>query len=293
MIILLTLFIIFVICLFTSILFDVIPFLFPSYLHKLFKQRLDGQHIWIIGGTRGIGRSIVYLCHQYGAVVSISSRSIQNILSTREIIGIKQGASIVYDTSQGSSAAKEAYYSVKQNAGSIDIIIFNAGINQEALPFISLSNQQITNIINTNISGMMYTFRTVLDDQNNQPKQNPHTLVSVSSLAAYRGVPGGSVYGATKAAVTAFCQSLAIELAGKINVVCVHPGFVDTPAIKDLQHPKPFVMSDLEAAKRILYATVTKRSHYGFPWIMENIVMKFSTLLPTSIYNIIMRIVDR
>lgn len=114
----------------------------------------------------------------------------------------------------------------------------------------------------------------------------------VSSLAAYRGVPGASVYGASKAAVSALAESVNIELlAAKrdLRVVAVHPGFISTPAIANLTHPKPLLLSSPQAAELILDAIACNQRHYGFPWLMEHIVARFQQVLPSPLYEYLMQ----
>lgn len=111
-------------------------------------------------------------------------------------------------------------------------------------------------------------------------------------------MPGASVYGATKAALSCFCESLAIELKAldvDVNVLCVHPGFIDTPAIEGLDHPKPFVMSARRAARTVVDAIQgqTRSSAMGFPAVMEYVVMPFGAIVPSRLYNAILAAVFR
>jgi NAD(P)-dependent dehydrogenase (short-subunit alcohol dehydrogenase family) len=122
---------------------------------------------------------------------------------------------------------------------------------------------------------------------------SPLHLVLISSLAAYRALPGGALYGATKAALNYLAESLRIELQllhnHAVHLTTVCPGFVDTPAIAGQRHWKPFCQSPEAAAEHIIQALLGEREHYGFPWIMEQVVMPIARILPTSMYRWLMK----
>jgi NAD(P)-dependent dehydrogenase (short-subunit alcohol dehydrogenase family) len=117
-------------------------------------------------------------------------------------------------------------------------------------------------------------------------------VVVVSSLAAYRALPGGALYGATKAALNYLTESLRMELriAGdhRVRLVTVCPGFVDTPAIAHQRHWKPCCLSPDAAADHIIWALLRRGDHYGFPWIMDHVVMAVAVWIPTRVYRWIM-----
>ena len=94
-------------------------------------------------------------------------------------------------------------------------------------------------------------------------------LVAISSLAAFKGVPGESAYCASKAAVNVFMEGLRIALRAKgIAVLTVCPGFVDTP-ILPMDTPTPFMISAESAARRIARLIVGRKSGLvAFPWPM-------------------------
>lgn len=115
----------------------------------------------------------------------------------------------------------------------------------------------------------------------------------VSSLAGYRGLRGGSVYGATKAAVRLLCEGVGIEVGGRVDVVCACPGFVDTTLIRGSPHPKPCMMTEEAAAVEVLRGIVKGWRVYGFPWLMEEVVMRFARVVPTAVYERILTMVDR
>ena len=80
-------------------------------------------------------------------------------------------------------------------------------------------------------------------------------IVSVSSLAGYKGLPGESAYCASKAAVNAYMEGLRVQARGRgIAVTTVCPGFVHTPMTSPNTFAMPFVLEADEAAARIVRA---------------------------------------
>lgn len=177
-----------------------------------------------------------------------------------------------------------------ESVAPVDVLILNAGINHAGKPFLALERADVDAVLATNLQGVVRLLRLALPSMLASRKgRGSATVCVVSSLAAYRGVPGGTVYGASKAAVTALVEALRVEMYDKdVDVVAVHPGFVDTDAIRALHHPKPFMMGEERAARETLGAVVRGEGHYGFPWVMEHAVMRVARWLPESVYEFVM-----
>src|SRR5262249_31646329 len=122
-----------------------------------------------------------------------------------------------------------------------------------------------------------YTFEAVMESM--LTRRSGH-LVAISSLAAYKGLPGSAGYCATKAAVNTYCEGLRIELHGRgVAVTCVCPGFVRTEMTAGQTPPMPLVMDADRAANRILSALPRKPKVYNFPRRMS-LLMKLTRWLP-------------
>lgn len=197
---------------------------------------------------------------------------------------------IPLDLCDSSSFTKALEKSVN-NFGKIDILIANAAINNNGQYFAKLSLEQIDKVIETNLRGTILLIHSVLM---NMLRQNSGHIVGISSLAGYRGLPMGSVYGATKAALSNMLESLRIELyCTNIHITTIHPGFIDTPAIQGMKHPKLFLLDAETAAKMISDAIAQKRYTYGFPWVMEHIVMRFVQYLPETVFVPLLYLITR
>lgn len=282
-------------------------FLHIRHRHRICHQqrvRLKHSHVWVIGSSQGLGSELVKVLHDEKGVrkLTISSRNesklhlLKSSLLSNNAHSNKSSFSQVvnvlpFDIRQHDNATLQR--SIPRD---VDIVILNAGINQNDQPFPALDIDRIDAIIDTNFRGTVRTVHFLLPAL--IQRRSSATVCVVSSLAAYRGVPGASVYGATKAALSCFCESLAIELKAldvDVNVLCVHPGFIDTPAIEGLDHPKPFVMSARRAARTVVDAiqSRTRSSAMGFPAVMEYVVMPFAAIVPSRLYNAILAAVFR
>ena len=112
-------------------------------------------------------------------------------------------------------------------------------------------------------------------------------LVAISSLAAYRGLPKSAAYCASKAAVSAFFESLRLDLRPrKIDVTIIHPGFIKTPLTAGRQAEMPFLMELDDAVAKIVWAIETRRKSCAFPWQLASLV-RLGMIMPNSVYDLI------
>lgn len=111
------------------------------------------------------------------------------------------------------------------------------------------------------------------------------TFAAVSSLAAYRGLPMGDGYCASKAAVTAAMEAMMVTFKNDgIDFISVHPGFVDTPMTEGQKFKMVMVWSAQKAAKYIVDKIDRKVLHIAFPWPLR-MMSSFSRFMPSRLYN--------
>ena len=235
----------------------------------------------------GIGKAVAQRAATAGAPLSITAR---NAIRLERVVSKLQVAStlcsgVAGDIGKGYEEIERLRKEVVRRGEEIDIVIVCAGINQQG-EFFGGWHSKADEIIEINFRGVVHICEVCLPVMR---KRGKGKICVLSSLSAYRGLPGASVYGATKAAITSFCQSLNAELHNDpVELICVHPGFVETDAIQHLEHPKPFLRTPEDAAEHVMYAIAFGRQHYGFPWIMEHVITAVTLLLPTPIYNFLL-----
>ena len=219
---------------------------------------------WIIGASTGIGAAVADELNAKGWDVVRSSRSQGDIR-----IDVSDDASVV-----------EAANKYEETYGAFDLVLVMAGFWKR------MSAKQFDLEIfkehnNTNNVGLARCVAAVL------PKmiaQNSGTLIGVSSVAGFRGLPGSSGYGPSKAAQINFLESLRTDLQ-QTNVIVqtVSPGFVKTPMTDVNTFPMPFIISAEKAAKIIVKGIEKKKAEIVFPTPMA-ISMKLARLVPAAIW---------
>src|SRR5262249_40301412 len=136
-------------------------------------------------------------------------------------------------------------------------------------------------MFHVNLLGVVYSIEAVLPDMLRRGRGH---LAAVSSLAAYKGLPGEAAYCASKAAVNTYMEGLRIQLRERnIAVTTICPGFVRTPMTEVNKFKMPWLLEADDAARRIVRAMKRRRKVYNFPWQMS-LVMKLASWLPDWVH---------
>jgi short-subunit dehydrogenase len=169
-----------------------------------------------------------------------------------------------------------AIHDVSAQLGPVDLLIANAGVGMPTL-LDPLNVADIEEMFRVNVFGVVYAIEAVLPEMLRRAQGH---LVAVSSLAAYKGIPGESGYCSSKAAVNVFMEGLRIHLRDKgVAVTTVCPGFVRTPMTAVNQFHMPWLLEADEAARRIIRALHRRPKVYNFPWQASRL-MKLTCWLP-------------
>jgi len=110
-------------------------------------------------------------------------------------------------------------------------------------------------------------------------------LVAISSLAAYRGLAKSAAYCASKAAMSAYFESVRIDLRGTgVGVTIIHPGFIKTPLTAGREAHMPYLMELDDAVLKIVSAIEKGKKSIAFPWQLATVV-RAGMLMPTFMYD--------
>lgn len=174
----------------------------------------------ITGGSDGIGKALVDTLLPLGAKVATCARNQDKLYDLQLLHSGKPLHTMVADVSSYNDC-KNFIDSTIQFFGGIDILINNAGISMRALVK-DLDVEVIEKVMDINFKGTLYCTKLALDSI----IERKGSIVGVSSIAGYRGLPGRSGYSASKFAVTGFLEALRTEMIDSgVNVMWVCPGF--------------------------------------------------------------------
>ena len=193
----------------------------------------NGKTVIITGGSKGIGKELVYTLAKTGAQVVACARNIDKLIEICNDL-----------TSQGFKAyplkldlededsIKGAVKKTVSLFGGVDILINNAGV-QKLSPVAEMSTEDFDNVMNVNMRGIFIMTREVLPYMK---AKKWGKIVNIGSLSGRRGYPEQSAYCASKHALVGFTKCLAYEVKDdNIGVCIVAPGGVLTDMSKDLR----------------------------------------------------------
>ena len=184
--------------------------------------KLDDKVAVVTGGNSGLGLATAKLFAQEGATVVITGRREDALTQAAHTIGHRAHPFRADTTRLVDLEALRCH--IESEYGRLDILFANAGI-APASPLGSVTEEMFDRIVATNFKGTFFTVQTLLPLVNDGA-----SLILCSSIAALRGVPGMSVYAATKSAIALLSQSFALELKDRrIRVNALLPGVVVTP----------------------------------------------------------------
>jgi len=196
---------------------------------------LSGKRAFVTGGGRGIGRATALLLARAGAIVAVGYRSRKaDAEETLRAVGQAGGRAVGVAGDLGDrNTAEQAVGAAAQALGGLDLLIVNHGIwPPDAVPLARMSDTQWEQTRRANLDSVIYVCRAAIP-----VLAEGGTIVLVSSTAGQRGEAFHADYAATKGAVISLTKALAVELAPRITVNSVAPGWVETemsaPALAD------------------------------------------------------------
>jgi hypothetical protein len=166
--------------------------------------------------------------------------------------------------------------------GAPDLVIANAGISAGTASELIEDVDTLRRVLEVNVVGMAASLAAFAPAMR---RAGRGTLVCIASVASFRGLAGNGAYSASKAAARTWTESLRTELHGSgVSVVCICPGYIDTPLTRVNGFHMPFLMSADEAAPRIARAIAARRRVAVIPWQMA-LVSVVLRLMPGWLYD--------
>jgi short-subunit dehydrogenase len=243
-------------------------------------NRAEKPVVIVTGASSGIGWALARRLGAEGYRVGLIARRRIALDAAVDTIVKAGGTAFAAVADVGNRAAlRAAVDEIEGRFGPADVMVANAGYGMPTR-LDPLNTVEVEQTFRVNVMGVIYSIEAVLPGM--LARGSGH-LVAISSLGAFKGLPGESAYCGSKAAVNAYMEGLRIALRKRgVVVTTVCPGFVQTP-MTTMNTAMPFLMSADAAAGRI--ARVIARRRGGvvrFPWPMS-ILMSLVARLPDAI----------
>ena len=184
---------------------------------------LKGKRVLITGGASGIGAATAARFLKEGALVSVLDRDAKaGVAMLEQLPGLSAALEAdVSDLSQVEAAFPEAV----RRMGGVDVLINNAGISLRH-KFLDITAEEWAKVIAINLTGMFYVAQTAA---RHMMAASGGVILQTASTNGVTGYPYYADYNASKAGVIALTKAMALELAPKVRVNAVAPGYVLTP----------------------------------------------------------------
>ncbi len=236
----------------------------------------------VTGASSGIGRGLALELARRQAAVGLLARRADALQEIVEEIEAAGGRALALSADVTNAAAvRSAAVDLSAKFGPIDVLFANAGVGGSTHAT-ELSAAEVAKLIDVNVMGVVNSVTAVLGDM---VKRGQGQLVAISSLAAYRGLPKSAAYCSSKAAVSAFFESLRLDLRRTgVDVTIIHPGFIKTQLTAGRQAQLPWLMELDKAVNKILTATERRKKSYAFPWQLATIV-RAGMIMPNFMYD--------
>ena len=183
---------------------------------------LEGKIILITGSASGIGRATAKQCHDMGASLILLDLNENGLKSVKAEIGDEN---IIYYALNLTDY--ERLCEVVSQLPKLDGVFSTAGIVKSLMAKFS-GKEEMEKIFEVNTFSHINLVQQLIAQKT---LNKGASIVFTSSMSGvFAGLVGGSLYGATKAAIAGYCKALAIELAPRgIRVNTIHPGMIETP----------------------------------------------------------------
>lgn len=242
-----------------------------------------GRTVFLTGASSGIGEALAVAFAKKGAVLGLVARRadlLDALAAKCESVGGKARA-FPCDVTDAAALA-EAVGEFVAEFGHIDIAVANAGIGGNNAETRDFEPAAVKKVIDINLLGAVNMIHAVLPSM--KERKSGH-LVAISSLAGFRGLPKSAAYCASKAAMTAFFESVRLDvLRHNIDVTIIQPGFIKTPLTDGRAHKMPYLM-ELDDAIPLFVRAIEKRKKFAaFPWQLATFV-RSGKFMPAWLYD--------
>ena len=234
------------------------------------------NHVWIIGGSTGIGLEVARQLRDQGVRVTVSARTTERLKELQQE-GMDVMPMDASDSGAVSSAIEELYVN---SPSSPDTVLLNVG-DYEPMSIGQFDSALFEQLIHTNYMSHVKVLEHLLPAMRDA---GGGAVWLNASLAAYRGLPKSAPYSASKAALLSLAECLTPEAEQwKINMGVINHGFVRTRLTAKNDFAMPMLLEPEQAATHIIKGMQKRRYEIAFPWLFAY-WMKLLRLLPNMMY---------
>lgn len=239
--------------------------------------------VFLTGASSGIGEGIALALAKEGAILGLLARReelLKDLAVRCEKLGGK--ARVFPCDVVNPESVMLAANLLREEFGRIGILIANAGIGGNNQETRDLQPDAVKRVIDINLLGSANSVSAVLP---HMLELGSGHLVAISSLAGFRGLPKSAAYSASKAGMTAFFESVRLDVQHKgIAVTIIQPGFIKTPLTSGRESKMPFLMELDDAIPHFLKAIEKHKKFAAFPWQIAAFV-RAGQVFPAWLYD--------
>lgn len=235
------------------------------------------QVVWISGASTGIGLSLAEQLLQRGATVILTARQVDNLAALCARYPRAQALRCdIYEAEQLATTLQKILVQHQR----LDLFIANAGVYHE-MRASAFDGEKARQMLDINVSGTIASVAAVVPQLIQQGRGG---IAVVASVAGYGGLPNALIYGATKAALINFSETLYLDLSSHaINVTLINPGFVATRLTAHNKFAMPALLTSEQAAQKIIAGFARGDFEIHFPKRFT-LWLKLLKLLPYRAY---------
>jgi short-subunit dehydrogenase len=237
--------------------------------------------VFITGASSGLGRGLALHYARAGAAVHAVARRKAELDSLAAEAPEGRVLPVVLDVADSEKLVAAIHRAEAADGGALDLVIANAGVGATTSAR-KMDWTAVKRIFEVNTTAAAVTIAAALPAM---VARDSGQVVAVSSLAAFRGMPGHAAYCASKAALHLFMESLRVDLRGtSVRATTIYPGFVKTEMTAKNKFPMPFLM-ELDDAVRVMARGIEKgKATIAYPLPLVAMVRSLGAL-PRAVYE--------
>lgn len=234
------------------------------------------SHVWIVGGSSGIGAEAVKLLAENGVDVTVSARSKDALKELADLDDHIRALPLDITDMDACVDAVNGFETLP------DLIILNAAV-YEPMAAHNFDGPKAAWMMDVNYNGFVKILDPLLKRYHDRDGEGGR-LAIVTSPSGYRGLPGGTGYGPTKAALINLAESIRPEMQHwGADVSIVNPGFVRTRLTGKNKFKMPQLLEADDAAGRMLKGLAKGKWNVAFPYPFLGL-LRFLAKIPSGLY---------